>query len=60
MSILRISLLLALVAFTSDLGAEHSVEDEYKALLWKTAKTIHQYYYYVEEEIGRASCRARE
>ena len=47
MSILRISLLFALVAFASDLRAERSVEDEYKALLWKTAKTIHQYY--VEE-----------
>ena len=31
----------------SDLGAERSVEDEYKALLWKTAKIINQYY--VEE-----------
>ena len=47
LSILRISLLLACVAFASDLRAERSVEDEYKALLWKTAKTIHQYY--VEE-----------
>ena len=47
MSILRISLLFALVAFASDLRAERSVEDEYKALLWKTAKIIHQYY--VEE-----------
>ena len=47
MSILRISLLLALVASASDLRAERSVEDEYKALLWKTAKIIHQYY--VEE-----------
>ena len=47
MSILRISLLLALVAAASDLRAERSVEDEYKALLWKTAQTIHQYY--VEE-----------
>ena len=36
-----------LVASASDLRAERSVEDEYKALLWKTAKTIHQYY--VEE-----------
>ena len=47
LSILRISLLLALVASASDLRAERSVEDEYKALLWKTAKNIHQYY--VEE-----------
>ncbi len=47
LSILRISLLFALVAFASDLQAERSVEDEYKALLWKTAKIIHQYY--VEE-----------
>ena len=47
MSILRLSLLLALVASASDLRAERSVEDEYKALLWKTAKTIHEYY--VEE-----------
>ena len=47
MSIFRISLLLALVASASDLRAERSVEDEYKALLWKTAKIIHQYY--VEE-----------
>ena len=47
MSILRISLLLALVASASDLLAERSVEDEYKALLWKTAKIIHEYY--VEE-----------
>ena len=47
MSILHISLLLALVASASDLRAERSVEDEYKALLWKTAKIIHQYY--VEE-----------
>ncbi|MDE2807472.1 MAG: S41 family peptidase [Gemmatimonadota bacterium] len=47
MSILRISLLLALVASASDLRAERSVEDEYKALLWKTAKIIHEYY--VEE-----------
>ncbi len=47
LSILRISLLLALVSSASDLRAERSVEDEYKALLWKTAKTIHQYY--VEE-----------
>ena len=45
--ILRISLLLALVSSASDLRAERSVEDEYKALLWKTAKNIHQYY--VEE-----------
>ena len=44
MSILHISLLLALVASASDLRAERSVEDEYKALLWKTAKIIHQYY----------------
>lgn len=44
MSILRISLLLALVASASDLRAERSVEDEYKALLWKTAKIIHEYY----------------
>ena len=47
LSILCISLLLALVASASDLRAERSVEDEYKALLWKTAKNIHQYY--VEE-----------
>ena len=47
MSILRLSLLLALAAAASDLRAERSVEDEYKALLWKTAKTIHEYY--VEE-----------
>ena len=47
MSILHISLLLALVASASDLRAERSVEDEYKALLWKTAKIIHEYY--VEE-----------
>ena len=47
MSILHISLLFACVASASDLRAERSVEDEYKALLWKTAKTIHQYY--VEE-----------
>ena len=47
MSILRISLLLALVASASDLRAERSVADEYKALLWKTAQTIHEYY--VEE-----------
>ena len=45
MSILRISLLLTLVASASDLRAERSVEDEYKALLWKTAQTIHQYYF---------------
>ena len=45
MSILRLSLLLALVAFASDLRAERSVEDEYKALLLKTARTIHQYYF---------------
>ena len=44
LSILRISLLLALVASASDLRAERSVEDEYTALLWKTAKTIHEYY----------------
>ena len=47
MSILRISLLLALVASASNLRAERSVADEYKTLLWKTAQTIHQYY--VEE-----------
>ena len=47
MSILRISLLLALVASASDLQAERSVEDEYNALLLKTAQTIH--HYYVEE-----------
>ena len=47
MSILRLSLLLALVASVSDLWAERSVEDEYKALLLKTAQIIHQYY--VEE-----------
>ena len=47
MSILRISLLLALVASASDLQAERSVEDEYNALLLRTAQTIHQYY--VEE-----------
>ena len=47
MSILRLSLLLALVASASDLWAERSVEDEYKALLLKTAQIIHQYY--VEE-----------
>ncbi len=45
LSTLRISLLLALVASASDLRAERSVEDEYKALLWKTAKIIHQYYF---------------
>ena len=45
MSILRISLLLILVASASDLRAERSVEDEYKALLWKTAQIIHQYYF---------------
>ncbi|MCY3664869.1 MAG: S41 family peptidase [Gemmatimonadetes bacterium] len=45
MSTLRISLLLALVAFTSDLQAERSIEDEYKALLWKTAHRIHHYYF---------------
>ena len=44
LSILYISLL-ALVASASDLRAERSVEDEYKALLWKTAQTIHQYYF---------------
>ena len=44
MSILRISLLLALVAF-ADLWAERSIEDEYKALLWKTAHRIHHYYF---------------
>ena len=47
MSILRLLLLLALVASASDLRAERSVEDEYKALLLKTAQIIHQYY--VEE-----------
>ncbi len=47
MSILRISLLLALVASASGLQAERSVEDEYNALLLKTAQIIHQYY--VEE-----------
>ena len=47
MSILRLSLLLALVASVSDLWAERSIEDEYKALLLKTAQTIHRYY--VEE-----------
>ena len=47
LSILRLSLLFALVAFASDLRAERSVEDEYKALLWKTARNIHEYY--VEE-----------
>ena len=47
MSILLISLLLALVASVSNLRAERSVEDEYNALLWQTAKTIHEYY--VEE-----------
>ena len=47
MFILRFSLLLALVASASDLRAERSVEDEYKALLLKTAQNIHQYY--VEE-----------
>ena len=45
MSTLRISLLLALVAFASDLQAERSIEDEYKALLWKTAHRIHHYYF---------------
>ena len=45
MSTLRILLLLALVAFTSDLQAERSIEDEYKALLWKTAHRIHHYYF---------------
>ena len=45
LSTLRISLLLALVAFTSDLQAERSIEDEYKALLWKTAHRIHHYYF---------------
>ena len=44
MSILRISLLLALVASASGLQAERSVEDEYNALLLKTAQIIHQYY----------------
>ena len=44
MSILRISLLLALVA-SADLWAERSIEDEYKALLWKTAHRIHRYYF---------------
>ena len=47
MSISRLLLLLALVASASDLRAERSVEDEYKALLLKTAQIIHQYY--VEE-----------
>ena len=47
MSILRVSLLLALVASTSELRAERSVEDEYKALLVKTARIVHQHY--VEE-----------
>ncbi len=49
LSILRISLLLllALGASASDLRAERSVEDEYKALLWKTAQIIHEGY--VEE-----------
>ena len=47
MSILRISLLFAFVASASDLQAERSVEDEYNALLLKTAQIIHQYY--VEE-----------
>ena len=45
LSILRISLLLALIASASALRAERSVEDEYKALLWKTAQIIHQYYF---------------
>ncbi len=45
LSTLRISLLLALVAFISDLQAERSIEDEYKALLWKTAHRIHHYYF---------------
>ena len=45
MSILHISLLLILGASASDLRAERSVEDEYKALLWKTAQIIHQYYF---------------
>ena len=45
MFILRISLLFTFVASASDLRAERSVEDEYKALLWKTAQTIHQYYF---------------
>ena len=47
MSISRLSLLLILVASASGLRAERSVEDEYKALLLRTAQTIHQYY--VEE-----------
>ena len=45
LSTLRILLLLALVAFASDLRAERSIEDEYKALLWKTAHRIHHYYF---------------
>lgn len=47
MSILRVLLLLALVASASDLRAARSVEDEYKALLLKTARIVHQHY--VEE-----------
>ena len=47
MSILRVLLLLALVASASDLRAARSVEDEYKALLLKTARIDHQHY--VEE-----------
>ena len=45
MSILRLSLLLALVVSASAVRAERAVEDEYKALLWKTAQIIHQYYF---------------
>ena len=44
MSILRISLLLALVA-VANLWAERSVEEEYKALLWKTAYHINRHYF---------------
>ena len=47
MSILRVLLLLVLVASASDLRAARSVEDEYKALLLKTARIVHQHY--VEE-----------
>lgn len=47
MSILRVSLLLVLVASASALRAERSIEDEYKALLVKTAQIVHQHY--VEE-----------
>ena len=45
MSILPISLLFALSASAADLRAERSVEDEYKALLWRAAETIHRYYF---------------